>query len=67
VLVDPEDDAAITAGLERALASSSQRRAAGLRRAERHSWQRVATQHAQHYRALARRTHARDALYRSLA
>jgi len=66
VLVDPEDEAALAAGLEEALASGSVRREAGRRRAERHSWQRVAAMHAQHY-TLSRRTDARNALRRSLA
>ncbi len=67
LLVDPEDEAAIAAGLERALSSGSEQREAGWRRAERYSWQRVAALHTRHYHALSRRIDARDALHGSLA
>jgi glycosyltransferase involved in cell wall biosynthesis len=66
-LVDPHDPELIAAGLDEALGSSEARRAAGQRLAERHSWQRVAALHTQHYRSLPRRSHAGDALHRSLA
>jgi glycosyltransferase involved in cell wall biosynthesis len=67
-LVDPTSERAIAGGLDEALAAAPARRAAGLRRAQAHSWRRVAAMHAVHYRNLITElTDARNALRRSLA
>jgi glycosyltransferase-like protein len=64
-LVDPLSSDAIAGGLARALDASPARRAAGRRRAEAHTWQRVAALHALHYERIA--AHARDAIRGPLA
>jgi glycosyltransferase-like protein len=66
-LVDPRSEASIEAGLLAALAPHETRRRMGRRRAEQHSWHRVAALHLPLYRSLSRRSHARDALPGSLA
>jgi glycosyltransferase-like protein len=64
-LIDPLSPADIAKGIERALRSTGARRAAGRRRAETHSWQRVAALHLEGYER--RIADARDALRRPLA
>jgi glycosyltransferase involved in cell wall biosynthesis len=72
VLVDPLSEEAIAAGLNEALAASPARREAGRRRAEAHSWVRVAARHARLYPSPAAEderiaNHAPDALLDPLA
>jgi glycosyltransferase-like protein len=64
-LVDPLSPEAIAAGIVEALESTEARLALGRRRAEEHSWQRVAALHVEHYERTV--AHARDAFRRSLA
>ncbi|MFL5304913.1 MAG: MSMEG_0565 family glycosyltransferase [Polyangia bacterium] len=64
-LVDPESVDAIAAGIARALATGRVVRRAGSDRAQAHSWAQVAARHAEPYERM--RTHAGDALRRSLA
>jgi glycosyltransferase-like protein len=64
-LVDPMSDEAIAAGLVAALDAAPDRRVAGRRRAEAHSWSAVAARHLEAYGR--RTTHARDALLGSVA
>ena len=64
-LVDPESVDAIAAGIARALATGRVLRRAGWDRAQAHSWAQVAARHAEPYERM--RTHAGDALRRSLA
>ena len=64
-LVDPQSADAIAAGLERALASTSDRLRAGRERARAHAWSRVAAAHIAHYERII--ADAGDALRRSLA
>jgi glycosyltransferase-like protein len=65
ILVDPLSSDAIVAGVRQALRASVAFRQAGRRRAEEHSWRRVAALHIKHYERTM--THARNALCRALA
>jgi glycosyltransferase involved in cell wall biosynthesis len=53
VLFDPDDAAAIAAGVEDALARADELRAAGLERAARFTWERAAAAHEDAYTAVA--------------
>lgn len=64
-LVDPTSEEAIALGLDEALAAPPSRIEAGRRRAELHSWPRVAALHLAGYERIL--SHAGNALRRSLA
>jgi glycosyltransferase involved in cell wall biosynthesis len=64
-LVDPTSEEAIALGLREALAAPPSQREAGRRRAELHSWPRVAALHLAGYERIL--SHAGNALRRSLA